>query len=162
MKRLLLLRHAKSEHGDVGMDDFDRGLNDRGRRDAVTMGERIAGAGLTPELVLCSSAVRARQTIERFAPAAGIDASAIRYDENLYLASAQTLVDAAMSGGGEAASVMVVAHNPGLEQLVSSLAGSLQPFPTAAIAVCELRATSWGDILDSAPVSVDVHRPKDG
>lgn len=139
MRQLVLLRHAKAAANSDTGEDFDRALAARGREDAPTIGEALAGAGAEPEIVLVSSAKRTRETW-------GLIASwfpdvTVEYRDDLYLAEADKLMRAAEDTGAER--VMVVAHNPGLHELASRLAhrnnamesAVRAKFPTAAGAV---------------------------
>jgi phosphohistidine phosphatase len=149
MKTLLVLRHAKSSWDDRALDDHDRPLNDRGRRDAPRIGDLIHERGLTPETILSSDAVRARLTAEAVAEAAQY-AGKIRLNRNLYLAGPADI--RAVLGGldethGE--TVMIVGHNPGLEELVAELTGEHEDLPTATLAQIALPIDRWRDVDES-------------
>ena len=113
MSRLYLLRHAKSSWKDASLDDHDRPLAPRGKRASKAIGRYLRDRDVTPELVLCSSAKRARQTLERLGPA-GLDA---RIEPELYGAGANTLLARLREVPDEVASVMLIGHNPGMQQL---------------------------------------------
>ena len=158
------MRHAKSDWGDETLDDHDRPLNERGRRDAPRMGRLLVELAVQPELVICSTAIRARETVERLAPEAGIPREAIVHDRALYLASPMALLSVARRRAdehGDPACVMVVAHNPGMEDLASFLAGEPVRFPTAALADCVVAIEDWADLGDPAETGVRVYRPKE-
>ena len=164
MKRLLLMRHAKSDWADESRDDHERSLNDRGRRDAPTMGRLLVEREIVPDLIVCSTATRARETVELLAPAAGVPESAIVHDRALYLASSMTLLTTARGRAeeqGDPACVMLVAHSPGMGDLASLLAGESVDFPTAAIADCVLAIDAWDDLGDPSEAGVRVYRPKE-
>ena len=139
MAQLILLRHAKAESASVSGRDFDRGLTERGHRDAAIMGRALAQAGCVPDLVMVSSARRAKETWEGVAPA--FPAADMEESRALYLATREQLAEAAEEGLS-AGSVMIVGHNPGLHELALMLAGAapgrLDSFPTAAAAVFEI------------------------
>lgn len=142
MKRLLLMRHAKAAPYVPGAD-HERPLVERGRRDAETMGEYIRDAGITPGLVLCSSATRARETLDGVLAALGADAEA-RIEPRIYGASADELLRVVHELGEVVESAMLIGHNPGMHQIAAALAGAgdrldelAAKFPTAAVA--ELR-----------------------
>jgi phosphohistidine phosphatase len=120
LQRLILLRHGKAENRAASGEDIDRELTERGRADSRAMGERLFREELIPDLVLCSTAARAEQTWEAAAPAfpPGVK---VEYVRQLYNASADVLLEAARDAG--AASVMVVAHNPGMHTLMAELLG---------------------------------------
>ncbi|GAA3629566.1 histidine phosphatase family protein [Microbacterium awajiense] len=156
MIRLVLVRHAKSDWGDPGLDDHDRPLNDRGRRDAPVMAARLAETGFRPDAILSSSALRARTTAGVFAEALGL---AVQIDPELYGAPAATLLGAAAASG--AASVVVVAHDPGMSVLAGRLSdGGIGQMPTCAVARFEWVADSWdvATALDPDDWSIDTPR----
>ncbi len=147
MKTLMLLRHAKSSWKEEGIADHDRPLNKRGKKTAPVMGHLILEKQLVPDLILSSTALRARRTAEAVAEACNYKNS-IEHVAELYLASAGELLFQAQSrkdhdDSNEIDRLMLVAHNPGMEDLVSRLSGQPEPFPTAAIAVFELGIDSW-------------------
>ncbi|EMI20588.1 phosphohistidine phosphatase, SixA [Rhodopirellula maiorica SM1] len=131
--RLILMRHAKSDWSDGGLSDHDRPLNKRGKRDAPQMAEWLREIDCLPNVVLCSSAVRTRETLERMQSSFGSDV-VVSYSESLYLASPETISNVIASDHCDASTVMVLAHNPGMAYLVSQLAGQMVDMPTAAIA----------------------------
>ena len=150
MKTLLVLRHGKSSWKHPETSDHDRPLNKRGRRDAPRMGRLVAARGLRPDVVVSSTARRARWTADEVAQHAGCD-EAVQLDRRLYLASPDEIVDVVRSVAGSARRVMVVGHNPGLEDLVAQLAGRPETFPTAALAEIRLPIRSWKDLTASSP-----------
>jgi phosphohistidine phosphatase len=140
VKSLLVMRHAKSAGAMAGQDDFDRELDSRGRGYLPRMGRAIAAAD-SPQLVLSSCALRARQTTEglgSFLP----DATT-RYDDGLYLATPATLHETMAREGGDADCILVVAHNPGLEMWIEELCGAQVVLPTAGLACIDFGASSW-------------------
>ncbi|MGH9203144.1 MAG: SixA phosphatase family protein, partial [Vicinamibacterales bacterium] len=128
MKTLLSLRHAKSSWSDATVDDRDRDLNARGRRDAVRMGELIRQNQLSPDVIISSDALRARLTAEAVADVIGFQEE-IALDRRLYLASPADIVAVIRTAAGAATTVMIVGHNPGLEQLVERLTGEPNDLP---------------------------------
>lgn len=140
MQRLIILRHGDAEKARAGMDDFERGLTDEGRTEAARAGRLLADAGAVPDLALVSDARRARETWE--AAAAAFPGAEARFEHRLYNAAVATLANAAEAGLAEAATVILVGHNPGLHGLALDLArhnGASQAlaagFPTGAAAV---------------------------
>ena len=144
MDRLILVRHGKAESESSSGDDFDRRLTPRGIAESTAMGVNLAELGFTPDVVLVSSAERARGTWDAVAEA--FPGAQVRFDRNLYLADAETLRAAADAAGADCAVVMLVAHNPGLQELAvgllqegsapaSLVARAHRMFPTAAAAV---------------------------
>lgn len=139
MVTLILVRHAKSDWGTPGQDDHERPLNERGRRDAPTMAARVAESGLQVDAILSSTAVRARTTAAAFGAALGLEPL---LSDDLYGAGARRLLDAASANG--AATVMVVAHDPGMTVLAEQLSGGgIGHMPTCAVAVFEWQSDDW-------------------
>jgi phosphohistidine phosphatase len=144
MIRLALVRHAKSDWGDPSLDDHDRPLNDRGKRDAPRMARRLAETGLRPDVILSSTALRARTTAEAFAAELRI---AVSLEPELYGAPAGSLLAVAAATG--AASVLVVAHDPGMSVLAGRLSdGRIEHMPTCAVATFAWDEDDW-DVIDS-------------
>jgi phosphohistidine phosphatase len=144
---LLLLRHAKSSWVDPTLPDHDRPLASRGRRDAKRIAKHLAGLEFEPALVLCSSAVRTRETLELVRPALGN--SKVLFEDGLYGASSDELLGRIRVVPDAVGSVMLIGHNPGLEQLALLLASSGDElrgletkFPTAALATLAVE-TTW-------------------
>lgn len=136
---LALVRHAKSDWGDPGLDDHERPLNDRGMRDAPRMARRLAESGFRPDVILSSTAVRARTTAEAFAAELRAGVSLL---PELYGAPARTLLAAAEATG--APSVMVVAHDPGMSVLAAELSGDgIGHMPTCAVATFTWHVPDW-------------------
>nr|WP_166176020.1 histidine phosphatase family protein [Altererythrobacter segetis] len=166
MKRLGLLRHAKSDMDDAAPRDFDRGLNDRGRRGAALIGQHIAGLGIAWEAVIASPAARVRRTLE----ASGL-AVAPQFEERAYLADAPTLIELLRQVEGDPVSVLVAGHNPGLHELLFRLvdpdhetalfARAAEKFPTASFALLELRIDKWADLAPGCGTLVHFARPRD-
>jgi phosphohistidine phosphatase len=136
---LYLLRHAKSSWADPTLADHERPLAPRGRRDAKRMAKHLRRLGLEPELVLCSSSARTRQTLDLLRPAAG--GSTVVVEDELYAASSADLLARIRRVPDVVTSAMLIGHNPGLQELalmVSSSGDELErlkvKFPTAALA----------------------------
>jgi phosphohistidine phosphatase len=152
-KTVLLLRHAKSSREDPELADFDRPLTGRGRRDAPRMGAWMHEAGLKPDLVLCSDAKRARETWAGLAETLRC-AAPVLFERGLYMASAKALCRRLQRLPGKVGSVLVIAHNPGLEEAAQALAdGSGEPmerlqrkFPTAALARLDFEIEEWSQL----------------
>ncbi len=146
MKTLLLLRHAKSSWKDEGLADFERPLNDRGRKAAELVGNFIAKQNLTIDLVISSPAVRARQTIELVLRAAKRSPE-LRFDQRVYEASPTRLLEITSQIEDDRKSVLLVGHNPGMEELLTLLVGVEMHMPTAALAKVALDSKKWDKIL---------------
>jgi phosphohistidine phosphatase len=166
MKRLYLLRHAKSSWDNPTLADHDRPLAPRGRRAAKLIANHLRRAGIRPELVLCSPSRRTRETLKRIAPSLGKGAE-VRIEPRIYAASAATLLEALHEVPDEVESVMLIGHNPGIQELALSLA-RLSPesgrveskFPTAALATLELDGT-WRELAPGGTELVSFLRPKE-
>ena len=152
MKLLYLLRHAKSDWDDPELPDHERPLAARGVRASHDLAKRLSKAEVAPSLVLCSPALRARQTLELIAPALGKKVD-IRYDDGLYGASVADVIKRLGRVPASMPSIMVVAHNPTIQELALELAGSgddidrmRQKFPTAALAMLEIDRKDWKEL----------------
>jgi phosphohistidine phosphatase len=161
MKTLLLMRHAKSSRDDASLSDHDRPLNDRGKRDAPRMGALLAEEGLRPDLIVSSSARRARKTALRVAEALGYDGP-IEERDDLYLSPPGVWLAMLQALPDDANCVLCVGHNPTLEGLVWQLGGTRQSMPTAAIAEFLLEGTSWSELHPGPQISLrTIWRPKE-
>ncbi|WP_187972217.1 SixA phosphatase family protein [Aquibium microcysteis] len=168
MRELLLLRHAKSSRDDPSLADFDRPLSARGRRDAPGMGALADARGWRPDHVIASSARRTRETWDLARPALGNVAT--RYDETLYDASATAILAAIRAAPPGARRLLVIGHNPGLEDLAAILAsdrsdaGALallrEKFPTGALARFVVEA-EWRNLAGGGARLTDFVRPRD-
>jgi phosphohistidine phosphatase len=154
MIQLILARHAKSDWADEGLADHDRPLNDRGRRDAPAMARSVLRRGVRPEVLLASTAVRAVSTAAAFAEEFEVD---VTEQSELYLADADTLLEAARATG--AREVMVVAHDPGMSELVSRLAERDVRMVTSAVAVFTWHEGEWDDAGTTAPDEFELLTP---
>jgi phosphohistidine phosphatase len=150
MKTILLLRHAKSSHDDSSLKDFDRPLAKRGRRDSPRMGDFLKDVKALPGHIISSPAKRARQTIELFAEAAGVDSSLITWNEELYYGGARDYLTAIQKSPEEVNDIMLVGHNPLMEETVSLLCIEQGAYtvrmPTAALVCLEHPGTDWSQI----------------
>lgn len=156
MITLVLVRHAKSDWGDPSLDDHDRPLNDRGRRDAPRMARRLADTGFRPETIVSSTALRARTTAEAFGAEYGV---AVDLEPDLYGAPPQTLLDQAARTRARA--VIVVAHDPGMTDLAEQLSsGGIGHMPTCAVATFIWDEDDWdvATALDPRDWTLDTPR----
>lgn len=165
MKRLYLLRHAKSSWDDPALADHERPLAKRGRRASKVIAKHLDGQRVEPALVLCSPARRTRETLERIASALG--QPEVRFEPELYGASSSELVERLREVPDEVDSVMVIGHNPAVQDLALTLAGggrdaeSMQvKFPTAALATLELEGT-WNELGPGRATLIDFVRPRE-
>ena len=159
MKKLFILRHAKSSWDVPDISDFERPLNTRGLNDAPFMGELIAARGVVPDIIVSSPAKRAMHTAILVREAAGVDSDII-YDERVYEASPQNLRQVIAELDDKYSSVLLVGHNPGIEGLIRFLTGTIEPMPTAALAEIELAIGRWADIQAEIGTVKEIIRPK--
>lgn len=164
-RRLHLLRHAKSSWSDSALADHDRPLSARGRKACELLAAELAGGGVEPQLVLCSSARRTRETLELIASALG-DGYDVSFERAIYEAGAQELIDGLGGVPGETRSVMLIGHQPALGELALSLAGSgegrralADKFPTGALASLDL-AGGWTELAPGSAELVAFIRPE--
>jgi len=165
-RRLYLLRHAKSSWKHPELADHDRPLAGRGRSAAVAMADYMAEQKIVPELVLCSTAVRTRETYERIE--AGLARAPVRYERRLYGASADDLLECLRGVPDEVRSVLMIGHNPAIEEFAIQLArpsperDDLEAkFPTAALATLELAGSCWRDLQPGRATLIAYVRPRD-
>ncbi|WP_328368772.1 histidine phosphatase family protein [Streptomyces sp. NBC_00445] len=167
LRRLVVLRHAKSAWPD-GVPDHDRPLAPRGRRDAPAAGIALADADCLPDLALCSTAVRARQTWE-LASAQWGTPPPVNHDPRLYAADVPDLLSVVHNVSAEVETLLLIGHNPGLEELVLALAGdSLDDalervrvkFPTSAIAILAWYGTSWRGLAPGGALLTSMMVPR--
>jgi phosphohistidine phosphatase len=148
MKRLTLVRHAKSDWSLPGQQDWDRALNRRGQRDAPEMARRLRGRRLKPDLVLTSPAVRAVTTATILARELKVDASRIAQDERLYLASAPVMLAVVQELGGDVAHLMVFGHNPGITEFANRLSAGdqIDNLPTCGVFTATFDVKHWDEL----------------
>ena len=160
-RTLILLRHAKSDGKQPGLTDHDRPLNGRGRRNAPRMGTHIEQLAIPIDLILASTAVRVRQTLESMQAQWQRLDPPVRLVAELYMASPRQILE--LLGGVEnpLRHVMVIGHNPGLEELAEQLSGTRVDFPTAGVAVFETTAATWARACQSTWKMVHYCRPRD-
>jgi len=165
-RRLILLRHAKSDWPDV--PDRDRPLAKRGRRDAPRVGRWLHEHGCRPDVVVCSAACRARQTWDLVAPELG-GSPAVRFEPRAYAASALTLLYLAQELPSRCRTALVIAHNPGLSDLASHLTAPavtgngprpVISLPTAAVAILEFTG-DWASLTPGQARLVSLTTPAD-
>ncbi len=169
MKRLILLRHAKSSWDHPGLDDAERPLAPRGRRAAPVVARYLEDQIGLPDQVLCSPAVRARQTWELVAAEWKQDVPT-ETERAIYMAAPSSLLRLAQQRFDSEASIMLVGHNPGMEELAGRLTQPgdsdahrrlREKYPTAGLAVIEFDVAQWSDLEWGTGRLVDFVRPKD-
>lgn len=169
MKTVTLLRHAKSDWNDSVSRDFDRPLNERGKKAASLMGAWAGKQKLAFDAVVASPAVRVTETLDHFLGAYGREAD-VRWDRRIYLASSATLFDVLRDLPEGVETVLMVGHNPGLEDLIldtvpDSATDTLrvaveEKYPTASIATLRFAAEKWADLAKPATLTAFI-RPRD-
>jgi phosphohistidine phosphatase len=160
MKTLFLVRHAKSSRDDPQLPDRDRTLNDRGRKDAPLMGQRLAGRDVKPDLVISSPAVRALSTAQAIAREIGYEERRITVDDRVYASSANILLTIVHGLDPKLDSVMLFGHNPEFATLAHHLSDEIEDMPTCAVAEFRFDTKSWRDVGGIAPSQVTLDAPK--
>jgi len=161
MKTLLILRHAKSSWDEPGVPDHDRPLNERGKKDAKRIGQLLLEHGLVPDRIISSTAKRAHKTAGKVAKACGY-AGTIETNHRLYLASPIQIIEVLRDLGDPGARLLVVGHNPGLEEFVHHLTGHRELMPTATLAQVSVDIDSWQSLpAPSGGCLVQVWQPKE-
>jgi phosphohistidine phosphatase len=170
MKTVLLLRHAKSAWDSAALNDHDRPLNRRGERSAAIMADHLAGEGPRPDLILCSTAMRTRQTLAPLVKALGLPAPPISLEKELYLASEDALLQRLQALADEVKTVLLIGHNDGIGQLAGMLAGRgpepalgelRDKYPTGALAILRLPRGPWSALAPGACELRAFVRPRD-
>ena len=169
MKTLVLLRHAKSAWDNADLPDIDRPLSPRGQKAAPAMGERLKKAGYHPDLVLCSTAKRARETLDLIAGSLPKKVK-VQHLKELYMAVPREMLNVVVKVADGAETVMLIGHNPGIGSLAGWLAGEgdsealskiRRKFPTAAAAVITFDVARWSDVAGEGGVLTAFMRPRD-
>jgi phosphohistidine phosphatase len=167
MKELVLFRHAKASRKAPSGRDLDRPLSRRGRKAAARMAKWLAKAGYRPDVVLCSTAIRTRETLDFMKDALGN--AKVHFEGDLYLSPADGLLERLRNLPGEADSVLLVGHNPGLQDLALQLIGGRAAkervriqtkFPTAALVRFKIDADTWRDLGPKTARVVDCVYPR--
>lgn len=146
-RRLICVRHAKSAWDTPDLNDRQRPLNARGKRDAPEMGRRLAGRGVVPDAILSSPAERACATALAMAAELGFSANNVVESANLYFCGPEAMLDAIRALDDHWRTVMLVAHNPDISDFISRLAGiDMEEVPTCAVADMAIAAKSWAAV----------------
>ena len=168
MKRIAVLRHAKSSSAEAGMDDFDRPLNDRGRADAMLVGRALAQRSIRFDRVIASPAQRVRQTLERLGAGYG-EPLDVTFDPPLYGAGSADWLEVIRALPESVAAPLLAGHNPSLHELVLGLTDRDEAglrdqvrgqYPTGALALIELPAERWAEIRPGCGKIVDLILPR--
>jgi phosphohistidine phosphatase len=166
VKRVWLLRHAKSSWDDPGLADHDRPLAPRGHRAAGLLAAHLDAAAVRPAVVLCSSSLRTRETLAAIVPALGEELE-IRIDPALYGAGAARLLELLRRLPDTAPSAMLIGHNPGVQELALGLAAAgpahaalADKFPTGALATLDVEVARWRDVDQATATATAVVTPR--
>ena len=167
MRRLYLLRHAKSSWDDADLADFDRPLDARGERAAAAMAVYCRQIGLAPDRVLCSPSCRTRATWARLR-AEIPDLPAAAFPKAAYEADRETLAGLLASAPADAASILLIGHNPGLQDLAVWLANGpkalkdalAEKLPTGALVILDIDGDDWASLGEGEAAVVEVTAPK--
>lgn len=161
MKTVLLMRHAKSSWKDTSLSDHDRPLKQRGRDAAPMMGALLTELDLVPDVILCSTANRARQTVEYLLNGLPFEGEVI-YTRYLYHSGPRAYLEEIHKLDDQYTRVMIVGHNPGMEMALEDFSGEWERMPTAAVARIDFEAGQWADISDDeSGILKNVWRPRD-
>ena len=161
MKTLLLMRHGKSSWKDETLEDHERPLKKRGRKDTARIAKEIRKRDLQPNLILCSTAIRARQTAEILVEA--LDApNKVIFSDELYMGEPQDFITALKEFTDDEDIVMIVAHNPGLEAYLQIVDGEIESLPTAGLGYLLLAVDDWQELsLDTMGDLIGFWKPKE-
>lgn len=147
MKKLFLVRHAKSSWDDPSLDDIDRPLNDRGKKNAPEMGERLKKQGIRPDLLIASPARRAHGTAIKLSKKIGYPKEEIIINDGLYHGSDDMLIDIVRTLPDSAESIMLFGHNPGFTYFANQLCNiNINNIPTAGIVAIDFHIDAWRDV----------------
>ena len=169
MKRLAVLRHAKSSWDDPSLDDFNRPLNERGWKAARRMGREMERRKMRFDIVLASTAARVRETIDGVQEKYDF-AAPIQFEQRIYLATAETLLSLLRDLPDTVEAPLLIGHNPGLERLLVELTHDdadglrqrvVEGYPTGALAVVQLRMTKWSKVAPGSGEIVELILPKE-
>lgn len=160
MKKLFLIRHAKSSWEDFGLDDFDRPLNNRGEKDAPFMGKLLKKKKPRPDLIISSPALRTKQTAQIMAKEIGYDEKIV-FDKTIYEAPLSNLKRAINNIDNSFNSIVFVGHNPGLHELAQDLCDiDVDNIPTCAIVEIEFDVDSWDKVSKKNAKLISYEYPK--
>jgi phosphohistidine phosphatase len=161
MKKLFLVRHAKSSKDDPALSDKERPLNDRGTREAPKMGKRLAKCDVKVDLVVSSPALRALATAELIARELGYKTKNIVVDQRLYNSSPTELLKVIRELGEKPKRLMLFGHNPEFTELARRLSTEITDMPTCAVAEFDFDIKSWSEVGTQEPSKVALYSPKD-
>lgn len=161
MKRLTLVRHAQADPELPGQSDWERPLTRRGQNDAAEMARRLKARKLKPDLILCSSAKRTRETADAFIKLFGLRSNQVIHQSELYLADSKHLLES-IRGSTDANHVMVIAHNPGITECAQWIAQDyeIDGMTTCAIFTVEMDIKNWDELSAATGINADLDYPQ--
>lgn len=160
-KTIVLVRHAKSSWADDQLEDFERPLNERGLKDAPSMGQRLHQKEIAPDLIMSSPAFRAISTARRMARELAYDLRGIQCNTKIYEANVSALIEIIRNLPDDLNTVMLVGHNPGIHELCYYLTLKLpEDFPTCATAVIRLDVDQWKQVKQGSSFHFEIDYPK--
>ena len=158
-KKLIIVRHSKSSWKDLSLDDFNRPLNKRGKEDGPTISNYLSKRTNFIDLLHSSSSVRTFQTSKFFTER--IKFGKVKYDDNLYHSSSESILNLIKNYSNEYSSVMLIAHNPGLTHLINQITNiSLDNLPTTGLAEIHFSCNKWNEISSKNSNLIDLKFPK--
>lgn len=160
MKKLFLVRHAKSSWGDATLADRDRPLEARGEREVAKMSKRLSQRHAKPDLIMSSPAARALATGKAIAQGLDYKINKVVVNDRLYAATAEALIDVIAALDEKLKCVMLVGHNPAFTDLAHRFSGAITHMPTCAIAEFTFDTKHWAQVGQAQPVSTDFDSPK--
>lgn len=147
MKKVYIIRHAKSSWSDLSLDDFDRPLKKRGKEDIKVISKWLKKRGIKPDIVISSPAKRAKKTLKTLEEILNIDKDVIKFDKGIYEAHVQYLVDMLSKLDDRYGSVFIIGHNPSLNELAEHLSDTIiTNIPTSGVVAIELDIDKWNEI----------------
>lgn len=161
MKQLLLIRHAKSSWANAGQDDFERPLNERGKRDAPLMAQKLIEKKVRPDALISSTAVRALETAAYFAEIMGFKKKEVIQVPELYHAPPKIFIEVIQALPDRLSTVAIFAHNPGITDMANELTQiQIDNMPTCSIFGVEAEVKSWKNFLDADKSFLFFYYPK--
>lgn len=161
MKKLIIVRHAKSSWDFPELSDYDRPLNRRGKKNAPEMGRRLASRGILPDMIISSPAKRAAATAKRIAMEIGYSIKDIKKEPLFYHGSMNDIINVVKSSSNKISTLMIFGHNPDLTSVTNSLTGSdIYNIPTCGIAEIDFDISAWNEIEKNIGTLVNFDYPK--
>ena len=161
MKKLLIMRHAKSSWKNSDLADHERPLKKRGKNDAKKMGKLLKSKKNIPDLIICSTALRAQETADHLVESMNYKNEVV-FTDALYMAEPKNILSVINDHASDQKSVLIIGHNPGSEAFLQILTGKVESLPTASIAYITAKIDKWKDLIKNEDVKLKkLWRPKD-